>query len=82
MADASSIVTTYLYDRNTGDVSIVGQLPDGTIPNDDTFGVVAGYVVPNDISADGNYIVFQSMANNLVANDSNDSVDVFRQRIR
>jgi Tol biopolymer transport system component len=29
------------------------------------------------ISADGRYVVFQSDANNLVANDTNESQDIF-----
>ena len=38
--------------------------------------------IPNAISADGRYVVFESMANNLVANDTNGGTDAFvRDRV-
>lgn len=42
-----------------------------------TGGNPSGYATPNDISADGRYVVFESIATNLVSGDTNGKTDVF-----
>jgi Tol biopolymer transport system component len=59
----------YLYDRQAGAVErisadLLSQEPDGASVNP-------------DISADGRFVSFDSIASNLVENDSNSHVDVF-----
>jgi Tol biopolymer transport system component len=55
----------YLYDQTTGETLLMGEAPNGD-----------GWV--RDISADGRYIAFVSYASNLVPNDNNGDMDVFR----
>ncbi|BCA54611.1 hypothetical protein W02_17510 [Nitrospira sp. KM1] len=59
----------YLYDRLTGLVEMVSVSSTGTPGNENS--IVA------TVSQDGNVVVFDSFANNLVAGDTNGSRDVF-----
>lgn len=59
----------FLHDRVTGVTTQVNVASDGTQGN-------AGADSPS-ISGDGRYVAFPSGADNLVPNDTNDSVDVF-----
>jgi Tol biopolymer transport system component len=59
----------FVRDQQTGITTLVSANPNGESGNDDSY-------YP-DISADGRYVVFQSIADNLVPNDSNGSYDVF-----
>jgi Tol biopolymer transport system component len=65
----------YLRDLQAGQtsrvsVSVIGGDPSG------------GYSTTTDISADGRYVVFTSIATNLVSGDQNDQADVFvRDRV-
>ncbi len=77
---ATTLIQTYVYDRDTGDLTVVGTLPDGSMPNGDVYTRWSWYA-PNAISQDGHYVVFFSDATNLVPTDHNELLDVFRQRI-
>lgn len=59
----------FVHDRQTGQTSRVSVSSDGAQANDYSFDF--------DVSADGQYIVFESPATNLVANDTNEAWDIF-----
>jgi hypothetical protein len=60
----------YLRDLQTGQTSRVSVSVTGGDPT-------GGYSAPTDISADGRYVVFDSVATNLVSGDQNGQSDVF-----
>ena len=62
----------YVRDRTAGTLGLVSQAPDGTIGNNRSLAIVGGA-----ISGDGRYVTFMSEASNLVADDGNESWDVF-----
>jgi RHS repeat-associated protein len=65
----------YVYDVATGQTDLVSISQDGTRGS-------TSDCVATSISPDGRYVVFQSSAANLVANDTNNRVDVFvRDRV-
>lgn len=59
----------FVYDRETGEMTRVSVASDGTEANDDARNPA--------ISADGRYVAFESVANNLVSDDPNYDSDVF-----
>jgi VCBS repeat-containing protein len=59
----------YVYDRTTNSTELVSRSSDGTIAN--------GPSTDPTISSDGRYIVFNSLASNLVPNDTNGVSDTF-----
>jgi Tol biopolymer transport system component len=59
----------FLYDRQTDHISLISMASDGTFANDDSFSP--------GISADGQWIVFASHADNLVLDDTNGVSDIF-----
>ncbi len=59
----------FVRDNETGVVARVNVSNGGAQANDDSFAAA--------ISADGRYVVFRSLATNLVSNDSNNTHDVF-----
>lgn len=59
----------FVHDQQTGTTTIVSRASDGSLGN-------ASSGEPS-ISADGNFIAFSSKANNLIAEDWNDQLDVF-----
>ena len=61
----------FLRDLVTGSISIVSVAQDGTLGNSDS--------VEPRITDDGRYVVFASIASNLVAGDDNLRSDVFRK---
>jgi Tol biopolymer transport system component len=67
--DTNGVVDILVHDRQTGDTARVSVASDGTQSNADS-------LLPA-LSADGRYVVFESYANNLVADDTNGSEDVF-----
>ncbi|BAY27535.1 hemolysin-type calcium-binding region [Calothrix sp. NIES-2100] len=67
--DSNSADDIFVYNRNTGETTRVSIANDGTQAN-------ASSSLAS-ISADGRYIVFQSNASNLVANDINAQTDIF-----
>jgi Tol biopolymer transport system component len=70
--DTNEASDVFLWSAETGEVTRASQLPDGQEGNSDsgTMGL--------NISGDGNWIVFSSLANNLLPGDANLSADVFR----
>ncbi|MBN1887132.1 MAG: carboxypeptidase regulatory-like domain-containing protein [Thermoflexales bacterium] len=59
----------FSYDRQTGQTTRVSLASDGSLPN--------GHAFPKAISGDGRYVVFESVASNLVISDTNGIVDLF-----
>ncbi|MCB8925439.1 MAG: hypothetical protein H6652_07395 [Ardenticatenaceae bacterium] len=59
----------FLRDRQTGTLTQISHAFDGTAANNGSFSP--------SISVDGQHIVFQSYASNLVTNDTNNTVDLF-----
>ncbi len=68
--DTNNTLDVFVFDGETGKVSRVSVNSAGAEAN--------GWSAYPNISGDGRYVVFTSYANNLVANDINDMVDVFR----
>lgn len=60
----------YRFDRRTHTLTLVSVSSTGVAGN--------GSSQRPQLSADGRYVVFESFANNLVADDSNSEIDVFR----
>ncbi|MBX3059677.1 MAG: PD40 domain-containing protein, partial [Anaerolineae bacterium] len=67
--DTNNEMDVFVHDRQTGQTSRVSVASDGTQAN-----MLAG---ADSISGDGRYVVFSSMASNLVSGDTNGDVDVF-----
>lgn len=67
--DNNNVQDVFLLDRETGDVSRVSVATGGVEANGESYG--------ESISDDGRYIVFESLASNLVIGDTNDTWDVF-----
>ncbi|HID51008.1 MAG TPA: hypothetical protein EYP41_03095 [Anaerolineae bacterium] len=59
----------YLYDVETGDISLIDKTPDGRAGN--------GVSLHPAVSADGRIILFASTADNLVPGDTNRQQDIF-----
>ena len=68
--DNNGVADVFVYDFETGQTQRVSVASDGT--QGDNF---SGYYTA--ISADGNYIAFESAASNLVSGDTNQKIDVF-----
>lgn len=67
--DTSHIADVFVYDRQTGTVTRVSRGPGGVEAN-----MESGQPT---ISANGRWVAFESMATNLVADDTNGEVDTF-----
>jgi Tol biopolymer transport system component len=67
--DLSSDLDVFLHDVLTGQTSIVSISTSGANGHDDSFDA--------SISGDGRFVVFESLATNLVAGDTNGTSDVF-----
>jgi Tol biopolymer transport system component len=67
--DTNGMHDIFVYDRQTGQTSLVSVASDGTQAND--------HVYFPSISADGRYVTFSSDANSLVPGDTNGVSDVF-----
>jgi Tol biopolymer transport system component len=67
--DTNEVSDIFVRDRQTGATELVSLAEDGSPAN--------GSSDPPGISADGRWIVFASVASNLVAGDENDVSDVF-----
>lgn len=59
----------FLFDRFNGSVRLISVGPSSVQANRDSSMPI--------ISADGSYVVYESLATNLVANDSNNATDIF-----
>jgi Tol biopolymer transport system component len=67
--DTNNEMDVFVHDRQTGQTSRVSVASDGTQAN-----LLAS---ADSISSDGRYVVFSTMANNLVSDDTNGDFDVF-----
>lgn len=67
--DTNGVRDVFVYDRETGETTLVSVAADGTQGNATSSNAA--------ISADGSYVAFESIATNLVEDDTNDSRDVF-----
>jgi len=68
-SDTNVAMDIFVHDRQTGQTSRVSVASDGTQANYSSLW--------NDISADGRYVTFGSLASNLVPGDTNGEFDVF-----
>jgi PKD repeat protein len=73
VGDTNNIADIFVLDRQTGETTRVSVASDGTEANF----LVEGVGPTAVISADGQYVAFDSSANNLVTGDNNDVSDVF-----
>ncbi|MEM8531289.1 MAG: cadherin-like domain-containing protein [Chloroflexota bacterium] len=67
--DSNGVRDVFVHDRETGETTLVSVAADGTQGNATSSNAA--------ISADGSYVAFESIATNLVENDTNESTDVF-----
>lgn len=67
--DTNNGADVFVHDRQTGQTSRVSVASSGTQGNGDSFSP--------SISADGRYVAFSSIADNLVSNDINEVQDIF-----
>lgn len=67
--DTNEIKNVFVHNIQTGETTLVSVDSYGIAGNNDSFSPT--------ISADGRYVAFVSVANNLVLNDTNDKGDVF-----
>lgn len=71
--DVNNTADIFVHDRNTGVTTVVSIAGNGAQAN--------GFNAPiHSISGDGGFIAFESVANNLVQNDTNNSNDIFVAR--
>ena len=78
-SDTNNDRDVFLHDRVSSATELISQASDGTQGNFTSGGFGAG---PARVSEDGQYVVFGSFANNLVAADTNGFDDLFvRDRI-
>lgn len=69
-SDNNNVFDIYLFDRGSHTISLVSADSAGHPGNAQSY--------RPHISGNGRYVVFESSANNLIANDGNQRVDVFR----
>jgi flagellin len=69
VGDTNGVSDIFLHDTQTGTTNLISKADDGSLSN--------GYSLPAKISDDGNFVVYSSDANNLVAGDTNGLRDVF-----
>ncbi len=67
--DTNGTYDIFIHDRHLGQTERVSIASDGTQANDPSY--------HSALSADGRYVVFDSMANNLVPGDTNGCADIF-----
>lgn len=72
--DANDRVDIFRHDLQTGETVLVSVGLGGSLAN---AGSSIGFSRNGAISSDGHYVVFQSLASNLVPNDANDALDTF-----
>ncbi|MGF1566692.1 MAG: hypothetical protein ACFCVD_01215 [Nodosilinea sp.] len=71
--DTNGVEDVFIQDRASGVLEIISQSTAGALGN----GISS--VDPAALSADGRYVVFSSLASNLVAGDTNTAYDIFRR---
>jgi hypothetical protein len=70
--DTNGVVDVFVRDRVTNSTMRVSVASDGTQANGDS-----AFVGAPQLSTDGRFVAFESFASNLVAGDTNGTVDVF-----
>lgn len=70
---SASVINIFLYDRSSKTTTQITLDTDGNAPNGDS--------TNGSISSDGKYIVFQSAASDLVAEDTNSATDIFLYKV-
>ena len=73
-SDTNDSEDVFLHDRQTGETTRVSVASDGTQGNSHSDTGYSGYPI---ISIEGRYVVFSSVASNLVNGDTNNTDDVF-----
>lgn len=68
-SDTNGVEDVFVYDRQSGQTNRISVASDGTQGN--------GLSGAPSISADGRYVAFDSRASNLVAGDTNNTMDIF-----
>ncbi|MBM6583382.1 PD40 domain-containing protein [Microvirga sp. BT689] len=68
--DTNGVFDIFRKDLVTGELTLLSVAADGTHPNN--------YSYYYETSADGRYAMFSSNASNLIADDTNNSMDIFR----
>jgi Tol biopolymer transport system component len=68
--DVNGFADVFLRDQQTGTTELVSVDSTGALANGDS-----GY--HSGVSSDGRFVIYSSRASNLVANDTNDALDVF-----
>jgi hypothetical protein len=71
--DANTYRDVFIRDRRSGRTSLVTRSTDGTQSNNES----DAYSNGSPISADGRFVVFSSLADTLIASDSNALTDIF-----
>lgn len=64
----------FVKNVETGEIALVNQSAEGVKGNGHTFGLTS-------ITADGQFVAFDSQSSNLVPNDTNEDVDVFVKNV-
>jgi Tol biopolymer transport system component len=90
LSEATNLVATdgngrrdvFVRDVQANTTSLVSVNSAGTAGGNGVSGPNYYDSSPPDISADGNYVAFESLASNLVANDTNAAMDVFVRDLR
>lgn len=72
--DTNGVSDVFMRDLQTGTTTRISVDSNGNQANGSS---AIGFVKSSAISADGRYVVFQSVANNLVPGDTNNALDVF-----
>ena len=72
VGDTNAATDVFVHDRSTGMTERVSVGAGGAQGN-----LASGFLDPPSLSADGSRVAFMSAATNLVADDANNSVDVF-----
>ena len=73
--DTNGVADVFVKDLETGDITRVSTDSNGNQSNADSFGYHGGGGIA--ISADGQFVAFESEASNLVTNDTNGISDIF-----
>src|SRR5262249_2973389 len=68
-ADTNAVSDVFVHDRVSGSTRRISVASTGTQADNESFGA--------DISADGDHVSFVSLASNLVADDTNSTIDAF-----
>ena len=81
IGDTNGVTDIFVHDRTTGVTSRVSVSSDGSQGNAGSYSEVNTYASSShnnpSLSADGRYVVFESLASNLVTGDNNDMRDIF-----